>query len=102
MTKLNAFRIHRVEKEIKAGYEEISIDDLTEGEVIVRVEWSGINYKDVLAATGKGAILRQFPLNGGIDLSGTVTESSATEFKPGDKVLVCGCGLSETADGGYS
>ncbi|MCY4228844.1 MAG: acryloyl-CoA reductase [Gammaproteobacteria bacterium] len=102
MTKFNAFRIHRIEKEIKAGYEEISIDDLTEGEVIVRVEWSGINYKDVLAATGKGAILRQFPLNGGIDLSGTVTESSASGFKSGDKVLVCGCGLSETADGGYS
>ncbi len=102
MTKFNAFRIHRVEKEIKAGYEEISMEDLTEGEVIVRVEWSGINYKDVLAATGKGAILRKFPLNGGIDLSGTVTESSATGFKSGDKVLVCGCGLSETADGGYS
>jgi len=102
MTKFKAFRIHRIEKEIKAGYEEISIDDLTEGEVVVRVEWSGINYKDVLAATGKGAILRQYPLNGGIDLSGTVSESSAAEFKPGDKVLVCGCGLSETADGGYA
>ncbi len=102
MTKFKAFRIHRIEKEIKAGYEEISIDDLTEGEVVVQVEWSGINYKDVLAATGKGAILRQYPLNGGIDLSGTVSESSAAEFKPGDKVLVCGCGLSETADGGYA
>jgi len=102
MTKFKAFRIHRIEKEIKAGYEEISIDDLTEGEVVVQVEWSGINYKDVLAATGKGEILRQYPLNGGIDLSGTVSESSAAEFKPGDKVLVCGCGLSETADGGYA
>jgi len=102
MTKFKAFRIHRIEKEIKAGYEEISLDDLTEGEVVVQVEWSGINYKDVLAATGKGAILRQYPLNGGIDLSGTVSESSAAEFKPGDKVLVCGCGLSETADGGYA
>lgn len=102
MNKFNAFRIHRVEKTIKAGYEEVGIDDLTEGEVIVRVEWSGINYKDVLAATGKGAILRQFPLNGGIDLSGTVAESAVADFKSGDKVLVCGCGLSETADGGYA
>ncbi|MCY4218536.1 MAG: acryloyl-CoA reductase [Gammaproteobacteria bacterium] len=102
MTKFKAFRINRFEKEIKSGFEEITIDDLTEGEVIVQVEWTGINYKDVLAATGKGAILRKFPLNGGIDLSGTVTESSVTEFKSGDKVLVCGCGLSETADGGYS
>lgn len=102
MNNFNAFRIHRVDKQIKAGYGKLNIDDLTGGDAIVRVEWSGINYKDALAATGKGAILRQFPLNGGIDLSGTIVESSAANFRIGDKVLVCGCGLSETADGGYS
>ncbi|MXZ81689.1 MAG: oxidoreductase [Gammaproteobacteria bacterium] len=102
MSTFKAFRIHQEGKEVRAGYEQLVLDDLTEGEVVVRVEWSGINYKDVLAATGKGRILRQSPLNGGIDLSGTVAESRDPGFRPGDEVLVCGCGLSETADGGYS
>ncbi len=98
-----AFRIHQTEdKKIKAGFEELQIDDLTDGDVVIKVAWSGINFKDVLAATGKGKILRQYPLNGGIDLSGTVMSSSDARFKEGDEVLVCGCGLSETADGGYA
>jgi NADPH2:quinone reductase len=80
----------------------MSIDELTAGEVVIRVNWSGINYKDALAATGKGQILRQFPLNGGIDLAGTVESSADARFRAGDSVLVCGCGLSETADGGYA
>jgi len=66
------------------------------------VSHSTINYKDALAATGAGKILRRYPLNGGIDLAGTVVSSDDAEFQPGTPVLVNGCGLSETADGGYS
>jgi len=97
-----AFRIHRAEDRITAAFEQLTIDDLSAGEVVVRVEWSSINFKDALAATGGGAVLRSFPLVGGIDLAGSVTESADARFAAGDRVLVCGSGLSETRDGGYS
>jgi acrylyl-CoA reductase (NADPH) len=102
MTTFKAFRIDRKEKQIIAGFQNIKLDDLTEGEVVIKVSWSGINYKDALAGTGKGQILRQYPLNGGIDLAGSVVSSLDSRYKEGDSVLVCGCGLSETADGGYA
>ncbi len=102
MTTFKAFRIDREDKNIIAQFQDISVDDLTEGEVVIKVNWSGINYKDALAATGKGQILRQFPLNGGIDLAGEVVSSEDKRYQAGDSVLVCGCGLSETADGGYA
>ena len=97
-----AFRIRDDEQGYRSGIESISLDVLTPGNVTVRVDWSSINYKDALAATGKGKILRQYPLCGGVDLAGTVVASTATEFQPGDEVIVTGCGLSETRDGGYS
>jgi NADPH2:quinone reductase len=70
--------------------------------VLIRVHYSSINYKDALAAPGRGAILRRFPLIGGIDLAGEVVESTATRWRPGDRVLCCGAGLSETENGGYA
>jgi NADPH2:quinone reductase len=70
--------------------------------VVIKVAYSDINYKDALAATGKGRILRTYPLVGGIDLSGIVISSADARFKAGDKVLVCGAQLSELYDGGYS
>jgi acrylyl-CoA reductase (NADPH) len=94
----NAFRIH----EQQAGLTPMKADQLTPGEVLIRVHWSGINYKDALAGTGKGRILRRFPLNGGVDLAGIVAESSDATVAVGSKVLVTGCGLSETRDGGYA
>lgn len=69
---------------------------------MIRGEWSGINYKDALAATGAGRILRRYPLVGGVDVAGTVIASTDERHKPGDLVAVTGCGLSETHDGGYS
>ncbi len=102
MTSFRAYRINQVDGKIAAGFETIAVDDLTEGEVVVKVFWSGINFKDALAATGRGKILRRFPLNGGIDLSGVVTHSTDKRYREGDEVLACGCGLSETADGGYA
>jgi putative YhdH/YhfP family quinone oxidoreductase len=97
----NAFRIHNDNSGYRAGIETMHVDALSPGEVLVKVAYSSINYKDALAGTGKGKILRQFPLNGGIDAAGYVVESSDPAFKEGDQVLCTGCGLSETRDGGY-
>lgn len=97
-----AFRIHNDAEGYRSGIENISIDDLSEGDVVIRGEWSGINYKDALAATGKGKILQKYPLVGGIDVAGEVVSSESERFSPGDKVLVTGCNLSEKRDGGYS
>ncbi len=102
MDSFRAFRIDEKDGEIVAGFQELGVDDLTEGNVVVRVTHSTINYKDALAATGKGRILRRYPLNGGIDFAGVVVSSEDAEFQPGANVLMNGCGLSETVDGGYS
>lgn len=107
---LRALRIHQSESATGAGVsavlETMPVAALTPGEVLIRVQYSSINYKDALAATGAGKILRRYPLNGGIDLAGEVIESSATGnasgLMPGQPVLVTGCGLSEMLDGGYA
>jgi acrylyl-CoA reductase (NADPH) len=97
-----AFRIHEESKKIVPRFEQLKLDDLSPGEVVVRVTHSDINYKDALAATGAGKILRRYPLVGGVDLAGVVESSTDTRYSPGNQVLVTGCGLSETHDGGYS
>jgi acrylyl-CoA reductase (NADPH) len=102
MDKFRAFRIDEQDGRIQAGFSELALDDLTPGNVVIRVSHSTINYKDALAATGKGKILRRYPLNGGIDLAGVVVSSEDEAFPPGTEVLMNGCGLSETVDGGYS
>jgi len=68
----------------------------------VRVHWSGINYKDALAVTGRGKILKRFPLNAGIDAAGIVESSTDARFEPGDAVLANGMGLGESHDGGFA
>jgi len=78
------------------------LEDLAAGDVTVRVRYSGINYKDALAGTGKGKIMRSYPMVGGIDVAGTIISSESERFSPGDEVLVTGAGLSETRDGGYT
>ena len=102
MDSFRAFRIDEQDGNIVAGFQELTLDDLTTGNVVVRVTHSTINFKDALAATGKGRILRQYPLNGGIDFAGVVVSSEDTDFQPGTEVLMNGCGLSETVDGGYA
>src|SRR5579863_6311050 len=97
-----AYRIHQRDRGVDARFEQLTLDDLSPGEVVIRVSHSSINYKDALAATGAGRILRRYPLVGGIDMAGTVESSADARFKPGDAVLVTGCGLSETHDGGYA
>ncbi len=102
MESFRAYRIDEQDGKIEAGFQDLVLDDLTEGGVVIRVSHSTINYKDALAATGAGRILRRYPLNGGIDLAGEVVSSDDDALEPGTPVLVNGCGLSETVDGGYS
>ncbi len=97
-----AFRIHDDEEGYRSGIEAVSLEDLSDGEVTIQVAWSGINFKDALAATGKGKILRRYPLAGGIDVAGVVVESKCDQVEVGDRVLANGSGLSEVRDGGYS
>ena len=101
-TTFKAFRIHEENKQVVARFEQLTLDDLAAGEVVVRVSYSDINYKDALAATGAGKILRRYPLVGGIDFAGVVESSEDVRYKKGDCVLVTGCALSETHDGGYA
>jgi len=82
--------------------EEVSLDDLSAGDVTIKARYSGINYKDALAGTGTARIMQSLPMVGGIDVAGTVVSSDSERFHPGDQVLVTGAGLSETRDGGYS
>jgi len=102
MSAFKAFRIHSDNGRIAARFEPLTLEDLSPGEVVIRVSHSGINYKDALAATGAGKILRRYPLVGGIDLAGVVESSADARYRPGEAVLVTGCGLSETHDGGYA
>ncbi len=97
-----AFRIYSDGDGHRAGIETLKPDQLSSGDLLLRVEWSSVNYKDALAGSGKGKILRRSPLNGGIDLAGVVLQSESERFQPGDKVIVTGNDLSETRDGGYS
>jgi len=101
-TAFRAYRIHNTDGKITAGFENLTLDALTPGDVLIKAQYSSINYKDALAATGAGKILRRFPLVGGIDVAGVVAASDDKRFAKGDKVLVTGCGLGEEVDGGYS
>jgi len=99
---LHACRVFREDGQAVARLVEMPLDDLSAGDVVVRAEWSGVNFKDALAVTGRGAILKRFPLNAGIDVAGRVESSADTRFKAGDAVLVNGMGLGETHDGGFA
>jgi acrylyl-CoA reductase (NADPH) len=102
MNPFRALRVHQADKSTRTQIDTITLDDLTPGEVVIRVQWSGINYKDALAVTGKGRIMRAFPRVAGIDLAGVVEQSSAAAYKAGDAVLVTGCNIGELLDGGYA
>jgi acrylyl-CoA reductase (NADPH) len=102
LNPFNAFRIHNDADGYRNAIETIALKDLSQGEILIKTAYSSVNYKDALAGTGQGKILRHFPLNGGIDVAGTVIDSTDTHFKEGDEVLCTGSGLSETRDGGYS
>jgi len=102
MTHYRAFRIHRDKGQHSAGLETLETPQPEPGELLIRVRFSSVNYKDALAGTGSGQILRHFPLTGGIDASGEVAISQDKRFREGDPVLVTGYELSSTRDGGYA
>lgn len=101
METYRAFRIHSDDHGHHAAVEELTRPEPAEGEVLVRLSHSSVNYKDALAGTGRGKILKRFPLVGGIDGAGTVDASRDTRYREGDAVLATGWGLSFDHDGGY-
>jgi len=101
MEKFKVYRLREADRKVSAAFETASIDELDAGEVVIRVAYSCINYKDALAATGKGRIIRRFPCIGGIDLSGTVVSSTDPRFTKGDAVLATSYDIGVAHDGGY-
>jgi acrylyl-CoA reductase (NADPH) len=102
MQTYRAFRIHQEDGRHRAGLEERSMEAPEAGEILIRARYSGINYKDALAGTGRGRILRRFPLTGGIDVVGEVVSSRDPHHPEGDLVLATGYGLGVDRDGGYA
>lgn len=100
--EIRAFKVKKQNDQVKGEVEHVQMADLGAGEVVIKAEYSSVNYKDALAATGKGKIIREFPLIGGIDVAGTVSESQDPRFTKGDAVLVTGYVLGTEHDGGYS
>jgi acrylyl-CoA reductase (NADPH) len=97
-----AFRIFDESGAISGRIVDAALEELSAGDVVIKAEYSSVNYKDALAATGAGKILRRFPLVGGIDVAGTVASTNDSRFKPGDAVLVTGYDLGVSHDGGYA
>ena len=102
MSTFKALRVHRVEGGTQARFDMVSLHDLTPGEVVIRVAYSCLNYKDALAVSGKAPITRGAVRVAGIDLSGVVESSTDGSFAPGDQVLVTGSNVGESLDGGFA
>ena len=102
MKNFSAYRIFEQDGQSAGRFVELTLDDLDPGEVVIQTHYSSVNYKDALAATGAGKVIRRFPCVGGVDVSGVVTNSSDVRFKPGDEVIVTGYGMGVDHDGGYA
>jgi putative YhdH/YhfP family quinone oxidoreductase len=102
MGTFKALRIHNEEGKVVSRMVDMRLDELDPGEVVIKTSYSSINYKDALAATGAGKIIRRFPCVGGIDGAGTVESSSDPAFKPGDAVICTSYDLGVAHDGGYA
>jgi NADPH2:quinone reductase len=99
---LLACRVYQKGDSVEARLERMELEELSAGDVVIRVLWSGMNFKDALAVTGRGRILKAFPRNAGIDAAGVVESSLDARFRAGDPVLVNGMGLGESHDGGFA
>ena len=97
-----ANRIFNEENQVLSRWADLTLNDLDPGEVVIRAAYSSVNYKDALAATGAGKVIRRFPCVGGIDVAGMVESSQDTRFKIGDEVLVTGYDMGVAHDGGYA
>ncbi len=102
MKKFSAYRIFEESGQSAGRFVELSLDDLDPGEVVIQTHYSSVNYKDALAATGAGKVIRRFPCVGGVDAAGVVASSFDARFKEGDKVIVTGYGMGVDHDGGYA
>lgn len=102
MTDFKAYRVHEHDGRVVGGVERLGLDELSSGDVVIRAAWSGVNYKDALAATGSGKIIRSFPRIAGIDVAGYVESSEDKRIKAGDAVLVTGYDFGVDHDGGYA
>jgi putative YhdH/YhfP family quinone oxidoreductase len=102
MKKFKAYRIFNEDNKVQARIVEATLDELDPGEVVIKTAYSSINFKDALAATGAGKIVRRFPCTGGVDASGTVESSTDARFKRGDPVIVTSYDLGVAHHGGYS
>jgi len=102
MDKFNAFLIEEVDGKVVSGFKQMNLTDLDAGEVVIKTAYSSVNFKDALAATGAGKIIRRFPCIGGIDLSGTVVETSSSEFSVGDEVIATSYDIGVAHHGGYA
>lgn len=102
MSTFKALLATQTDGKFAASIQDLERDALPPGEVLIRVAYSSLNYKDGLAVTGKPGVIRKFPMVPGVDLAGTVEESSSASFRPGDQVVVTGCGTSEVYWGGYA
>jgi acrylyl-CoA reductase (NADPH) len=102
MSTFKALLATQPDGKFAAAIQDIDRSALPAGEVLVRVAYSSLNYKDGLAVTGKPGVIRKFPMVPGVDFSGAVEESSSAAFKPGDQIVVTGCGTSEFLWGGYA
>ncbi len=97
-----ALTLNQEEKQTIATIEQLDESQLPEGDVLVAVDYSSLNYKDGLAITGKGKIIRNFPMVPGIDLAGKVISSEDSRYKEGDAVVLTGWGVGENHWGGMA
>lgn len=102
MKKFRALVVRDMDSEINYAIEDVDINMLSEGELIIRVEYSSVNYKDMLAVKKNGEVIRNYPMIPGIDLAGEVVNSKDERFKIGDHILVTGFQTGMTHTGGYS
>lgn len=99
---MKALVLEQIENQTRASVKDVELPPLAEGDVRVDIDWSSLNYKDALAITGQGKIVRQFPMVPGIDFSGRVSESRDPRFTPGQAVLLTGWGVGENHWGGLA
>jgi len=102
MSSFLAYRIFEEGAGSTGRFVDLTLDDLDPGEVVIRTHYSSVNYKDALAATGAGKVIRRFPCVGGIDAAGVVESSRDARFRPGDEVLVTGYDMGVAHDGGFA
>ena len=101
MESFKAIVIRKENEEVTYKLEDVSLSDLSEGEVLIKVSYSSVNFKDMLAVQANGGVIRDYPMIPGIDLSGTIVSSSNEQYAEGQEVLVTGFGTGVSHTGGF-